>query len=315
MGKYILILGCLLVINTENSGQEKRSPLTQETGSKSVVTEGNSYFPLHIGDEWDYYFAEGGITDVKPTTFYFVFDTLCLNGKKYFIYGENIDHPEYYRPDSLGHIFRYINGEEVIWFDFNIAEGDTYQINLPSLNIHYYVKVLGRDEIVENHAGKFENCLRLFFDDPHQVDDAFELYFCKNVGIVKRVLPHAIVQQLYSAKINGIVYPDTVLSVNPLDEESYPKQIVLFQNYPNPFNKYTVIRYTLLASSQNVQLKIYNIRGEEVITLINEVQTKGHHMVRWAGVDSEGMPVSAGVYLCKLQLGQFYLIKKLLLLK
>lgn len=106
-----------------------------------------------------------------------------------------------------------------------------------------------------------------------------------------------------------------MLSVNLLDKESYPKQIVLFQNYPNPFNKYILIRYTLLGSSQNVQLKIYNIHGEEVITLINEVQTKGHHMVRWAGVDSEGIPVSAGVYLYKLQVGQFYLIKKLLLLK
>jgi hypothetical protein len=286
----------------------------RENSSNISLTETQYYFPLQVGNEWIYYFAESGVIDTTPSIFYFVFDTVSFDRKKYFAYGENLNYPEYYRPDSLGHIFRYIDGNEILWFDFTKAVGDSYQIDLPSLNQHYHVRVLERNAIVENRAGRFENCIRLFFDDPHQVDDAFELWFAENVGIVKRFLPHAVIEQLCSAKVDGKIYPQTsVKSTN--DDEILAKQSLLFQNYPNPFNENTVIRYSLLSVSQKVQLKIYDIYGEEVITLVDEMQSKGDHAVLWSGLNSDGIAVATGIYLCKLQVGHFHLVMKLVVLR
>jgi len=291
--------------------------LARLRGNSSYIsfTETQFYFPLQIGNEWVYYFAESGVTDTIPSTSFFVFDTVSFDRKKYFVYSKDLNYPEYYRPDSLANIFRYIDGNEILWFDFTKAVGDSYQIDLPSLRLHYHVQVLGRNEIVENHAGRFENCTSLFFDDPYQVDDAFELWFAKDVGIVKRVLPHAIIEQLYSAKVNGKIYPDTVALVKSKANDVYPGQIFLFQNYPNPFNENTTIQYSLFSDLKNVQLKIYNLYGEEVITLVDEMQVKGNHEVNWSGLNNDGMPVATGIYFYKLQVGHFLLVRKLVVLR
>ncbi len=272
------------------------------------------YFPLQVGNEWTYYSTEGGVTDTIPSAFYSVFDTVSVEGKKYFMYGLDSNYPEYYRPDSLGHIFRYIEGNEILWFDFTRAVGDSYQIDLSSLNLHYRVHVLGRNEIVENHAGRFENCTRFFFDDSSQVDDAFELWFAKGVGIVKRFLPHAISKQLYSAKVNGKIYPDTVTSVKSKGTEVYPKQIFLFQNYPNPFNNEMIIKYEIPEDKQ-VSLKIYDITGKEVITLIDQNQPPGVHRVKWQGKNQKGGEVTSGIYVYQLNAGHFIETKKAIFVK
>lgn len=282
--------------------------------TQAQLPKASDYFPLQINNEWDYYFSESGVADTILSTFYSVFDTVSFNKKKYFAYGEDLNYPEYYRSDSSGHIFRYIDGNDVLWFDFTKAVGDSYKIDLPPSDLHYHVQVLGRNEIVENHAGRFENCISLFFDDPYQVDDAFQLWFSKDVGIVKRFLPHAIIEQLYSANVNGKIYPDTVASIKSKGNKGYPEQIYLFQNYPNPFNENTIIQYSLF-SDFNVQLKIYNFYGEEMITLVDEIQVKGNHSVYWSGLNNDGMPVATGIYFYKLQVGQFYLVRKLVVLR
>ncbi len=296
----LLLLALLVYIDSHESGHA--SPL---------FSESQSFFPLQIGNEWTYYLVEGGVGDTTADVFYFVFDTVSLDGRRYFAYGEDSNFPEYYRADSLGHVFRYIDGSETIWFDFTKAEGDSYQIDLPSLKIHYRVRVLGRNEVVENRAGRFENCLRLLFDDPNQFDDAFELWFARDVGIVKRFLPHAIVQQLYSAKVNGRTYPATVVSAQSEGDRACPKLSFLLQNYPNPVNANTVIQYFLFADFQDVRLKIYDTYGREVATLVDEMQVQGDHRVCWSGVDNDGIPVASGIYLYKLQVGHFHLVRKL----
>ncbi len=78
----------------------------------------------------------------------------------------------------------------------------------------------------------------------------------------------------------------------------------LGQNYPNPFNATTVIRYHLPAVSGQqsaVSLKIYNILGEEVRTLIESKQKPGEYQVVWDGRDDSGNHVASGIYICRLK--------------
>jgi photosystem II stability/assembly factor-like uncharacterized protein len=86
-------------------------------------------------------------------------------------------------------------------------------------------------------------------------------------------------------------------------------QLSLSQNYPNPFNTTTSIRFQI-PESYHVTLKVYNINGQEVATLVNEKMIPGSHEVTW---DAEGIP--AGVYFYKLQAGSITVSKKLVLIK
>ncbi len=87
-------------------------------------------------------------------------------------------------------------------------------------------------------------------------------------------------------------------------EDSTPAQYTLYQNYPNPFNPTTTIRYTNPVSS-NVVLRIFDMLGREVNTIVNGSQPAGVYTVIWDGRDHQRMPVSAGVYFCRLEAGAF----------
>lgn len=88
-----------------------------------------------------------------------------------------------------------------------------------------------------------------------------------------------------------------------------PAVFTLEQNYPNPFNPSTVISYNLPVGG-NVLLKVYNLLGQEVGTLVNQNQSAGHYSVRF---DSKGLPT--GIYLYRLSSGSFVQAKRMILLK
>ncbi len=77
----------------------------------------------------------------------------------------------------------------------------------------------------------------------------------------------------------------------------------LKQNWPNPFNATTIINYELRIKNSPIHtiLKIYNILGQEVKTLVSEEQRGGSYEVTWDGRDNTGSPVASGLYLCRLE--------------
>lgn len=93
-----------------------------------------------------------------------------------------------------------------------------------------------------------------------------------------------------------------------------PAEFELMQNYPNPFNPTTTIRYALPEVS-HVTLKIYNLRGELVKTLVNGYQAAQNHQVVWNGDNERGQKVAAGIYLYQLQAGDYKQTMRLILLK
>ncbi|MFC1527970.1 alpha/beta hydrolase-fold protein [Candidatus Neomarinimicrobiota bacterium] len=88
----------------------------------------------------------------------------------------------------------------------------------------------------------------------------------------------------------------------------------LSQNYPNPFNPNTTIVYSLPHESV-VDITVYNILGKEVNQLISKKQLPGEHSIHWNGTDYDGSKASAGIYLFKIQAGDFVQTKKMVLMK
>ena len=92
-------------------------------------------------------------------------------------------------------------------------------------------------------------------------------------------------------------------------QEQIPYRFALEQNYPNPFNPSTIINYQL-AMNSHVTLKVYDILGREVATLVNEEKPAGSYSVQW---NAGG--VASGVYFYKLEAGSFSATRRLMLIK
>ncbi len=92
-------------------------------------------------------------------------------------------------------------------------------------------------------------------------------------------------------------------------EDNLPRKYGIEQNYPNPFNPVTTIRYSIPEQGL-VSLKFYNVIGEEVKTLVNEIQQPGYYDVTF-----EGTNFSSGVYFYRIQAGSFIETKKMILLR
>ncbi|MBN2008961.1 T9SS type A sorting domain-containing protein [candidate division KSB1 bacterium] len=99
---------------------------------------------------------------------------------------------------------------------------------------------------------------------------------------------------------------------NPASRQ--PRTITLSQNYPNPFNALTRIDY-YLPNSGSVSIKIINLQGQVVCTLVNESKNSGHYSATWDGRSDAGIPVSSGIYFYQLHCNGTPKNQKLLLLK
>ncbi len=126
----------------------------------------------------------------------------------------------------------------------------------------------------------------------------------------------------YAVGENGTIakYIELLLAVSVEKTKSYsPDEYTLKQNFPNPFNPTTTIEFSIPVAA-DVRLTVYNILGQEVVTLLDEQRTSGTHSVEWNATDSYGSKLSSGIYFYKLKAsGQdgndFIDIKKMVLLK
>jgi hypothetical protein len=93
-----------------------------------------------------------------------------------------------------------------------------------------------------------------------------------------------------------------------------PTAYALNQNYPNPFNPTTEIRFAL-PSAGHVRLSVYTVSGELVATLVDKEMNSGYYNVTWDGTASSGIQVSSGLYLYRIQAGDFVQTMKMVLVK
>lgn len=85
-------------------------------------------------------------------------------------------------------------------------------------------------------------------------------------------------------------------------------------NYPNPFNPSTTIKFNL-SRSGNVEIAIYNVKGQQIKSLSHGYQKEGTHQMVWDGKDQHGSKVSSGVYFLRLKLSEKTITKKMLMMK
>jgi hypothetical protein len=93
-----------------------------------------------------------------------------------------------------------------------------------------------------------------------------------------------------------------------------PTSYSLSQNYPNPFNPITRIDYQV-PQTANINISVYNIVGQLVATLVDEVRSQGHYSVNWNAKDQKGAQVPGGVYIVRMTGNNFSAARKLTLLK
>ncbi|MCS5652275.1 MAG: T9SS type A sorting domain-containing protein, partial [Candidatus Marinimicrobia bacterium] len=116
---------------------------------------------------------------------------------------------------------------------------------------------------------------------------------------------------------NGYVTIPLSVTVNGMSSEDdalLPEEFALHQNYPNPFNPVTTLRYDLPENSM-VSIKVYDMLGREVRTLVNQVQDAGFKSIIWDATNDYGKSISAGIYLYQIQAGDFIQTEKMVLLK
>ncbi len=294
-------------------------------GSEVVLQKGIQntldMFPLKPGNKWIYY-TYGGWYDTYYNSYSEYFnakildETEIIDGKKYFVmvYEKRlgVDYPPYeskhfFRIDTLsGKIYeRYeYKSEETLLYDLFLPVGYTYFTHSSTCSLTTSDTTL---------FGKKRNQFLFSFTDIHGMKDKL----VQGIGLVYHDAFWDFGENnviLQGCIINGIAYGDTTTRVSVKDEKnSLNIKYQLSQNYPNPFNPNTIINYQL-ANTGFVTLKVYDILGKEVVTLVNEEKQSGVYQVNFNSIIN-GKELSSGIYFYTLNAGKFTETKKMILIR
>jgi len=236
--------------------------------------------------------------------------------------------------ENGGNIF--INGKGMKWY---LQEADIFlldYIHARNLQPHsttrtlYGIRgnpVVGDIDVTLNASWQF--------GEVESLDDAFPLFTYdtsrpdKNVALAVETDSYKIVYFAFALEaIQSSEDQKTIMNriLEWFDHNTYiqedmnddvPISFVLHQNYPNPFNGTTDIRYEISYNRypSPISLKIYNILGQEMRTLVNEEQEPGQYIITWDGRDNYGREVASGLYVYHLTNGTLQETKRMLLLK
>jgi len=197
-------------------------------------------------------------------------------------------------------LYDQLFSKEVLIYDFTRHVGDTVE-----------TVERGGDTMDIVLAGVFSGPPRTwwFAFNPyrHVFDDEFTNIVQDSIGFTGKRPSFGDAYSLAGAVISGRVY-GTIAGVRRVGS-SPPAEFVLNQNYPNPFNPTTTIRYALPARA-HVSLYVYNTLGQQIATLVNEIQDAGSHDARF-----DGSGLASGVYFYRLIAGEYVATKKFVILR
>jgi hypothetical protein len=277
------------------------------TSTLFAQIDSTDWYPLHIGDKWEYYY---------PNEYYtveIIGDTLMPNGHKYYIVNGGVSAWKYQRVENNSKVFYYVAPHEMeyLLFDFKLEEKSIWKV---PFSAHYW----GLNRIWISN----ENIMGVYLENREfefvKIDSAvsppdtvwnyiLEVYptlVTKHIGI--STYGYGL-EELVGAYINGVGY-GTLVKVEEA-ELGTPNEFRLSQNYPNPFNPSTIIEYSI-PSSTHISLKVYDILGNEVAELVNEQKTAGRYRVNFNGEN-----LSSGIYIVRLNYNNYYKTIKTTLIK
>lgn len=210
---------------------------------------------------------------------------------------------EYYKVNNAWEmVIEYVGNDSTSFYVYE-ALADSHRVtlskkdvvwNLPSTFYRY-----------SSYEEKYNKKVFYFTSDDFEYDT---LIFKKNLGITRRFQKstlgiESIIDSSKSARLIESIILDAPVGMS--------KNIgfALQQNYPNPFNPSTKISYSV-GSTQAVTVKIYDVLGKLVTTLVNEEKPAGTYQVQW---NAGSLP--SGIYFCEMKSGSFKTVNKMLLMK
>ena len=225
----------------------------------------------------------------------------------------------FYDSDS-NHIYRTSYSKLINYFSVsnNKGEANTWTKKYSSTN-NLYISI---DDSISGTIYLADGNKILLSTDYGNTFNLYKTLDSTIVGIYKK--PNSDI--LYAATKYDIfeITSSTIKSIKhlitALDDKGnkVPNEFILYQNYPNPFNPTTTIKYQIPKSGL-VQLKVYDILGREVATLVNEYQTAGEHSVQFSAANNQpatsNNQLTSGVYFYQLKSGNYTQTKKLVLMK
>lgn len=279
-------------------------------GTQHQTTFG-SFYPLGIGDYWEY-FVDGFMGIREDTTTVSVKSDTVITNRTYKIIATKSFHLKttyfsFERVDTTGDIYKFdssTGGDALLYrlSDTSKSFWTGYGPFLARFDTSYTKNIFSqpRKVLVISYCSQTDSTWR------------YSTELADGIGLVSTFTSHRQGSFLQGAIINGIRY-GTITSVKE-GEPKLPSRFSLAQNYPNPFNPETEIYYQL-PKTELVTIKIFNTLGQEIRTLINDIKPAGSFSIRWDGKDQNGHQLPSGLYLYHIQAGSFRDTKKLLLIR
>ena len=267
------------------------------TNSKAQLT-GTTVAPLQLGNIWVY---DVGTALRKITV---VDSNIVINNLSYYKLGIGSIN-EYARVNENGFYAELMDSSytephhELPYYKKDAVIGDTWTVQTYftySIEDTFTANVFGEQTIVKYLKMDGGIILR------HE-------YWTEKFGQLSSSDFHGPLRTLIGCVINGVVYGDTITVSVTDDFPGQPKEFFLSQNYPNPFNPITNIHFAV-HNRQYVTLKVYDILGNEVKTLINEEKPAGSYEVKF---NAAGLP--SGNYFYRFTAGNFSETRKMLIIK
>jgi len=295
--------------------------------SLPVPEEVLNFYPLALGNKWVYdentiYYdtIPHGSSDILIKEV--IGDTIATNGKHYFkVIDQTIwESPVLERVDSTdGKVYRYyedttLTENEYIAYDLLAEVGDTISSFRLGFNTVLFTTMYAETTFEKWGLTKPKKVFEEYTLHPPifsltQDIGLDSIYFYFDFGDTWITLKGCV--------IDGVVYGDTTVVSIEDEKEPIASSFKLEQNYPNPFNPSTNIQFRI-SNFEFVNLKVYDVLGNEVVTLVNEELSAGEYEVEFNAVglpSRQGSALTSGIYFYTLTAGNFRGTKKLVLLK
>jgi len=226
-----------------------------------------------------------------------------VNNKIFFTWKEDIPLTYLMKIDTLGN--KYFGEKGIRLFDtsgfdtkvFPTDSSFVFVTDHYARNINFEGKDLWQPEILQYTTRTMT--LKDFVSDGNGGFLAFWLEFLNGI---------------WGQQVNANGQLGVVTGIIDLPSTIFPDNFTLYQNYPNPFNPTTTVSFTV-NQSINTSIKVYNILGKEITTLVEETLSTGEHTVQWNGKDHKGNLLPGGVYFIQMIAGSYQKTIKTILLK
>ncbi len=290
-----------------------------------------NYFPYHNGDMWEYYYSDGPYYQDTAQVFNH-YDSTDAAGNIYVTQTSRYINPisvpaipfadtMRYKIDTLNQVWGRVGElDSVIAFKLNAQQGDQWILKTYYDNgeVMGYEMARIRTIYQKKIFDQYYFVMNTYYYETQDTTDTlglvrYEVELAKGLGKVWQGGGESPGRMdIKGVVIGGILYGDTtniITSVRGNNLNIFPSTFELKQNYPNPFNPITTIKYKLQKTGF-VSLKVYDMLGKEIVTLLNENKKAGSYSIQF-----DGSNLASGVYYYSLTAGSKRITKSMILLK